>query len=626
MAGRHGNVKGNSRLGGRYALMPDFHLVAIFVIIAATIVAYASERWAMEIVSLVSLAAVLVVFGVVPYIGADGQPLGIDRLLSGFSNPALATVIALLIVGQGLFATDAMEAPARRLGRMGGTKSFRPILFILVGAGVISAFLNNTPVVVIFIPILVVLAAQRSISASRVFIPLSFITILGGMTTLIGSSTNLLVAGVARDYGYEIGFFDITGMGVILALVGGIYVLVVLPRLLPEREAELSAGAKSGAQFIGEITLTRDHPFVGISAKAGMFPGLGDLTLKLLQRRDAPFLPPFEDLTLSAGDTLVVTGTRRAFSKALARGRAGRDADVADSDDSAHEPPPGPDYHLAEAVISPGSRYAGRTIQLSGLRAQFGLSVLGVQRKSRMARSALSAIRLEPGDTLLIGGAMEEITQLRGNHDLLLLEHSAVAVPQSRKARVAVAIFAAIVITSALSIVPIVVAAICGAVLMLVTRCLSILQAARAFDRQIFLLVGSSVALATALEATGGARLIASTTLSVMDGASPGMILSALFLVVAALTNVLSNNATAVLFTPIALGIAAAMDVPPTPFIAAVIFASNASFATPIGYQTNLLVMGPGHYRFSDFLRAGTPLVIIIWLTFSLLAPWYYGL
>lgn len=606
--------------------MPDFHLIAIFVIIAATILAYASERWAMEGVSLVSLAAVMALFGIVPYTGQDGAVLGPEQLLSGFSNPALATVIALLIVGQGLFATDAMEAPARLLGRMGGSSTFRPILFILIGAAVISAFLNNTPVVVIFIPILVVISAQRSISPSRVFIPLSFITILGGMTTLIGSSTNLLVAGVARDYGIEIGFFDITGMGVILALVGGAYVLGVLPKLLPERDAELSAGARSGAQFIGEITLGRGHPFVGRSAKAGMFPGLGDLTLRLLQRRDVPVLPPFEDMTLSIGDTLVVTGTRKAFSKALARGGAGLEADDGQAAAVVSDQPPGPDYHLAEAVIAPGSRYAGRTIQLSGLRPQFGISVLGVQRKSRMARAALSDIRLEPGDTLLIGGPVAAIQLLRGNHDLLLLEHSAEAVPQSRKARIAVAIFAMIVLTSAFSLVPIVVAAICGAVLMLLTGCLSILQAARAFDRQIFLLVGSMVALATALESTGGAALIASSSLSLLEGASTGVILSGLFLVMAALTNVLSNNATAVLFTPIALGIAKGIGAPPEPFIAAVIFAANASFATPIGYQTNLLVMGPGHYRFSDFLRAGTPLVIIIWLTFSLLAPWYYGL
>lgn len=610
--------------------MPDFHLIATFAIIAATIVAYASERWSMEAVSLVSLAAILLLFGAFPYsgpaTGSDGGVLGAEQLLAGFANPALATVIALLIVGQGLFATDAMEAPARYLGRLGGASSYRPILFILVGAGLISAFLNNTPVVVIFIPVLVVIAAKRSIPASRVFIPLSFISILGGMTTLIGSSTNLLVAGVARDYGVEIGFFDITGMGAMLALVGSIYVLFVLPRFMPERQAELAAGAKSGAQFIGEITLTRDHPLVGTSAKAGMFPGLGDLTLRMLQRHDVPHLPPFEDLVLRAGDTLVISGTRRAFSKALSQGRASVENEESDGEETGQEAPPGPDYHLAEAVVSPGSRYAGRTIQLSGLRPRFGISVLGVQRKSRMARSGLSDIRLEPGDTLLIGGPMQAITQLRGNHDLLMLEHSAEAVPQSRKARTAVAIFAAIVLASAFSVVPIVVAAICGAVMMMLTGCLSLLQAARAFDRQIFLLVGASVALATALEATGGARLIADSSLGLMAGAGPAVILSGLFLVMAVLTNILSNNATAVLFTPIALGMANGLGLSPEPFIAAVIFAANSSFATPIGYQTNLLVMGPGHYRFSDFVRAGTPLVIIIWLTFSLLAPWYYGL
>lgn len=610
--------------------MPDFHLIATFAIIAATIVAYASERWSMEAVSLVSLAAILLLFGAFPYTGSatgsENEVLGAEQLLAGFSNPALATVIALLIVGQGLFATDAMEAPARYLGRLGGASSYRPILFILVGAGLISAFLNNTPVVVIFIPVLVVIAAKRSIPASRVFIPLSFISILGGMTTLIGSSTNLLVAGVARDYGVEVGFFDITVMGATLALVGSIYVLFVLPRFMPERRAELAAGAKSGAQFIGEITLTRDHPLVGTSARAGMFPGLGDLTLRMLQRHDVPHLPPFEDLVLRAGDTLVVSGTRRAFSKALSQGRASVENEESDGEETGQEAPPGPDYHLAEAVVSPGSRYAGRTIQLSGLRPRFGISVLGVQRKSRMARSGLSDIRLEPGDTLLIGGPMQAITQLRGNHDLLMLEHSAEAVPQSRKARTAVAIFAAIVLASAFSVVPIVVAAICGAVMMMLTGCLSLLQAARAFDRQIFLLVGASVALATALEATGGAQLIADSSLDLMAGSGPAVILSGLFLVMALLTNILSNNATAVLFTPIALGMANGLGLSPEPFIAAVIFAANSSFATPIGYQTNLLVMGPGHYRFSDFVRAGTPLVIIIWLTFSLLAPWYYGL
>jgi di/tricarboxylate transporter len=611
--------------------MHDIHMWVSFVVIVVTIAGYALERFPLEGVALGSLAALLLFFGLFPYETAAGRLLAPEMLLIGFANPALITVIALLIVGQGLFATDAMEVPARTIGRLGGTSGARSVYMVLLTAGVLSAFLNNTPVVVIFIPILTVIAAQRGIGGYRVFMPLSFICILGGMTTLIGSSTNLIAAGVAREYGVVIGFFDITAMGLMLAAVGALYVLFVMPLLLKKRSSLVAREQKpTGAQFIGEITLTADHPFIGIESRAGMFPGLGDLTLRLLQRRDVPYLPPFEALTLMEGDTLVVSGTRKAFSNALARGRksiAQNDPrDDIDSDDSPEILRPGADYHLAEAVIAPGSRFAGRTIQLSGIRAQLGVAVLGVQRKARMARSALAEIRLEPGDTLLLGGAFAQISSLRGNHDMLLLEHSAEPVPQTRKAVMAVAIFVSIVVLSALDVLPIVVSAVTGAVLMLATGCLTLHQASRAFDRQIFLLVGSSIAMATAMEQTGGALYIAQAAVGLFEGSTPGIILSALFLVTAIMTNILSNNATAVLFTPIAIGIAHNIGVSPMPFVAAVIFAANASYATPIGYQTNLLVMGPGHYKFSDFFKAGGPLVILIWLTFSLLAPWYYGL
>lgn len=611
--------------------MHDFHLIATFVIIALTIVAYATERLPMEGVSLASLAALLVLFGAFPYRAADGTTVSVDRLLAGFSDPALATIIALLVVGQALFATDAMDGPARSVSHLGRITGGQATLLVLATAGVVSAFLNNTPVVVIFIPILAVVATQRGYPAYRVFMPLSFICILGGMTTLIGSSTNLIAAGVARTYGIKIGFFDITSMGIALGVVGSIYVVFVMPRLMKERESLVKRESRmGGAQFIGEITLSRGHPFVGMVSKAGMFTGLGELTPRLLQRRDVPILPPFEDITLAPGDTLVVTGTRRAFMRALARGKAGIDTEEANGEAATETAetavPPGPDYHLVEAVISPASRFAGRTIQLSGIRAQFGVSVLGVQRKSRMARRALSEIRLEPGDTLLLGGTIQQIESMRGNHDLLLLEHSVEAVPQTRKATIAVAIFIAIVLLSASGLVPIVVAAVAGAVLMIAARCLTIYQAARAFDRQIFLLIGSSVALATALQVTGGAAMIAEGTVHAMSGSPPAVVLSVLFLVMALVTNILSNNATAVLFMPIAIGVAGRLGASPQAFVAAVIFAANCSFATPLGYQTNLLVMGPGHYRFSDFIRAGTPLVLIIWLTFSLLAPWYYSL
>lgn len=613
--------------------MHEFHLLATFAVIVATVVAYVSERFSMEAVALASLAVLLLLFGLFPFTDGTGNALTPTRLLAGFSNPALVTVIALLIVGQGLFATDAVDGPARALGRLGGTSGRRSIVLVILAAGALSAFLNNTPVVVIFIPILTVIAAQRRYPAHRVFMPLSFMCILGGMTTLIGSSTNLIAAGVAEANGVVVSFFDLTGMGLMLAGVGAVYILLVMPWLLPERNAEAGREhATHGAQFIGEIPLLAGHPFVGITSRAGMFPGIQDLTVRLLHRRDIPILPPFEDITLSVGDTLVVTGTRRAFSQALAHGSAqarGEEHAVSaaeDSADASDSQRPGPDYHLAEAVVAPGSRFAGRTIQLSGIRARYGISVFGVQRKSRMARMPLSDIRLEPGDTLLLGGQFEQLMDMRGDHDLLLLEHSAEPVPQSRKAVIAMAIFLGIILLSVFDILPIVISAITGAVLMMALGCLTIYQAARAFDRQIFLLVGSSIALATAMQATGGAALIADSTVHALSGAPVPVILSILFLVMACATNLLSNNATAVLFMPIAIGIAAGAGAAPEAFVAAVIFAANTSFATPIGYQTNLLVMGPGHYGFRDFVRAGLPLAAVIWLTFSLMAPWYYGL
>ncbi|MDF1779335.1 MAG: SLC13 family permease [Rhizobiaceae bacterium] len=612
--------------------MQEFHLLATFVIIGATILAYASEKLSMEAVSLGSLSVLLFLFGLVPFTSTAGVELTPARLLAGFSDPALATVIALLIVGQGLFATDAVDGPARAIGKLGGPSGRRAIFFVIVAAGLLSAFLNNTPVVVIFIPILTVIAAQRNYPGFKVFMPLSFMCILGGMTTLLGSSTNLIAAGIAEDNGISISFFDLTGMGLMLAGIGGFYVLFIMPMMMRDRPSVMTRGhSTQGAQFIGEIPITPGHPFIGLQSHSGMFPGILDLTPRLMHRRDVPILPPFEDITLSAGDTLVVTGTRKAFSRALAHGNAVTDHDDgSDKGDSAEDqtesPRPGPDYHLVEAVIAPGSRFAGRTIQLSGIRARFGVSVFGVQRKSRMARMPLSEIRLEPGDTLLLGGNLQQVMQLRGDHDLLLLEHSAEPVPQSRKAVIAISIFLAIILLSAFEILPIVVSAISGAALMLAFGCLTIYQAARAFDRQVFLLVGSSIAMATALQSTGGAALIADTTVSLLDGAPVPVVLSVLFLVMAITTNILSNNATAVLFMPIALGVAARLGASSEAFVAAVIFAANASFATPIGYQTNLLVMGPGHYSFRDYLRVGVPLVLIIWITFSLIAPWYYGL
>ena len=593
-----------------------------FAIIATMIVAYAVETFPIEAVSIATITALLVLFTLVP--GREGPEPA--ELVAGFANPALITVLALLVVGQALFNTDALDQVSRWMAKAGGASRTRNLAVILICAAIFSALLNNTPIVVMFIPILTTIARQRNFDPSKGLLPLSYAAILGGMTTMIGSSTNLLVAGLARESGINIGFFDFTALGIVLAGTGWLYVVFVLPFLLKPRSGMAEQlNPASGRQFITQIDIGPGHRLEGIQSRGGLFKELTDMTVRMVLRGEKTILPPFEEVRLRAGDSVIVAATRTALTKALAAGSAGVIAEEteapADADGTLEA-----NFTLAEAVVPPGSRYVARTIRGSGLRGHEGVAVLGVQRRSRMQRATLDTIRMEPGDTILVGGAPDDVARLRASRDLLLLEWSAAIVPMRRYAPRAIAIFAIMLVCVVANLVPIMVATVAAAFAMLISRCITVLQARRAFDSRIFMMVGAAIACAVAMEATGGAQFLAQVMIDAMQGQPPAAVLSAFFLLLAALTNILSNNATAVLFTPVAINLAAALGVDPMAFVIAVIFAANCSFATPVGYQTNLLVMAPGHYKFADFLIAGVPLVILVWLTYSFVAPWYYGL
>ena len=603
----------------------DLHIWVTFAVILVAIVAYVSERVPMELTAAAVVAVLLVFFHVMPLNDAVGNPvLMTEDLLRGFANPALMTVLALLIIGQGLFQTGALDGVAAKVSTLGRGSGTLTVALVLAATCLLSGLLNNTPVVVLMLPVLGAVAAQAQIAPSKVMIPLSFVSILGGMTTLIGSSTNLLVAGQARASGLEpIGFFDFTVMGGMLAAIGFVYAITVLPALLPDRSsASPAAGTATGRQFIARIRIRFGHPLIGAEAVGGMFPALRGMTVLTVQRGSRQFFPPYDDIVLQPGDLVSLAATRAVMSETL-------DWHVVQSDPVPDERGgEGPDRTvlIAESVVAPGSRLIGRPVAASVLREMTDCAVLGVQRESRMIRMNLSDIRLEAGDVLLVAGSRSQVEGLRALHDVILLEWSAAEVPQTAYARRALAIFAGVVTLAATGVLPIAVAAIAGAMLMVPAGCLNVRQAARAFDRRIYLLVGSSLALATALDSTGGAALIAHSVVEAFSASSPAVLLSAMFLVIAILTNFLSNNATAVLFTPIAIQAALELGADPFPFVVTVILAANCSFATPIGYQTNLLVMGPGQYRFADFARAGAPLVLIIWLAFTFISPWYYGL
>ena len=603
----------------------DIAMALTFVVIASTVILYAFERYSIEAVALGSVTAFIVIFSVFPVTKADGSEVLTADFLAGFANPALITVICLLIIGQGLFQTDALEGPAKSIVRMTRGRSQRAAIPILIAVAILSAFLNNTPVVVMFLPILTAVAATVGQAPARVLMPLSFIAILGGMTTLIGSSTNLLVANyAAQSSDLKLTFFSFTPIGMIMAATGAVYVLFVMPHLMKNRKTMAEEfQATSGKQFIAQIEITYGHPLVGVEAVSGMFPKLKDMTVRLVQRGQKPLLPPFENVVLSPGDTVIVAATRTALANALARRQPLMEAEADTNDTQANQPG---SLSLAEVVVAPASRLMGRTLPQSGFYTETGCLVMGIQRRSRMPRMAMNDIRLEAGDVLLVAGTEDEIARLRGNRDVLLLDWSTTEVPRKRYAPRALAIFACVVALAATGMVPIVSAAVAGTFAMIASGCLNIRQAMRAIDSRIFMLVGASLAGAVALEATGGAMAIASALVYMLKGASAPAILSALFFIVMILTNFLSNNAAAVLFTPIAINLADQIGQKPEAFVVCLIIAANTSFATPVGYQTNLIVMGPGHYRFIDFMRAGAPLALILWLTFTIVAPWYYGL
>lgn len=610
-------------------LDPGWHMWVVIAVLAVAMLSFALERVSLEVTSLSTLAVLLLWFQVFPLIDGSGvNLLGAAELLRGFANPSLFAVLALLVMGQAMVQTGALSGLTRMFVRLSKNHHHLAVISGFVGVMLTSAFLNNTPVVVMFIPIMQALAVRRNTSPSRLMMPLSFAAILGGMTTLIGSSTNLLVSSALTDLGEApLAMFDFLAIGVCMAAVGALYVVFVLPKLLPERGDMARTLLQGGRQFIAEIDVLADSPLVGHQSVAGQFRPLPDITVRLIQRGDHAILPPFEEITLRAGDVLFVAATRQALTEALARniGYLLASGGPTEPLDNEADGPEG-ERVLAEVMIAPASRMIDQTVDMVGFRRRFGVPVLGIQRRGRMARRRLSEIRLEAGDVLLIVGDQANVDALSDNPDLVLMAWAIRDVPRLERAPHAAVIFGATVLVAATGLVPIAVAALVGALATIVAGCLNLRQAFRALDRTILVLVGSTLALGHALQATGGAEFIAMNVLEAIAGPEPMINMAVLFLVVAAATNVLSNNACAILFTPIAVSLAGSLGVPPAVMAITVLLAANCSFASPIGYQTNLLVMGPGHYRFADFLKAGVPLTLLMWLTFCLIAPSFFGI
>ncbi len=620
----------------------NFHMWFVIALTFILLILYVTQWLSLEVSSLIVLSSLLLFFHFFPFIGPeDNQVLDIGILLSGFSSPALIAVMCLLVVGEGIVRTGGLEDVGERIAGFG----FHPILtliFILICVVLLSAFINNTPVVLIFIPILQALSSKSSLSDSETMLPLSFAAIVGGMITIIGSSTNLLISTSLNKLGLrELTFFEITPFGILLASVALIYIFLILPLFLRNKENTIDKSNDYGRQYISQFVVPIDSVLIGDVAKLGSFNSLGDIKVRFILRNDKIYYYPFNNYKIDAGDTFIISATRKTLTEIssyhpglfhppliygldLQKTRLREFQDSTESNDE--NKGKASDTIMVEGMVTPSSRMVGLSIDQFELQQSRKAVFVGIQRRSGMRDERMTDIRIQSGDVLLLKGTPEQVESLRPERDLVLISGTRGAIPNKTHAKRALLIFGLAIGLAASGLTSITVSAIAAATGMILTGCVNLSQATRALDRNIYLMVGTTLALGTAISLTGAASFISSLIINSLGDSSPIIILSTFFIVVALFTNILSNSACAILFTPIGVSLAVSLGIDPRIFAITCLFACNCCFATPIGYQTNLMVMGPGQYQFSDFARAGLPLVFLLWLTFTFAAPFYWDL
>ena len=529
--------------------------------------------------------------------------------------------MALLIVARGLTETGALSRVADVINRMARHRRWMVFVLLLLVAALTSSLINNTPIVLIFIPILILVASDR-LPPSRTLIPLSYASILGGMTTLVGSSTNLIAAGVAVDLGLPpFDFFAFTIPGLVVAGAGLVYVTAVLPWLLPKLKSEAVTPVES-RQFVTELEVRSDAPAVGEASVGGMFPSLQEMTVFSVRRGLDTYLFPFDDVALQAGDVLVVALARTRFPAILGSlGGVFRTARIRAENEA---------NFFAEAVVTVDSPFTQTPpMTPETFRRRTGCTILGL-RRTRLTNRRVRPLEvpLQSGDMLLVEGTQSAVSDLRQSGIVVPTEWRQSQLPPVKFRWRAAGIFLGTVLAASSGLVPVVVAAVAGAFSMIASGTLSVRRALGAIDGRVALPVAAMLGLSGAMQMSGAAQWVADGAVRAMEmfGFGPAAMMSALFLVTAITTDVLTNNAAALLYMPIAIGIAQILGVDPFPFAVTVIFGANMSFSTPIGYQTNLLVMGPAGYRGRHYLRSGPPLTLICWGTFTLFVPWYYGI
>ena len=592
-------------------MTPD--IVVTLAILLAAMVLFAIEKLPTDLVGLAVMAALLV-SGVV----------SADEGIAGFSNTATVTVAAMFVLSAGLYKTGAVSRVGGILARLARRRLDLAFLLLIVFLSAVSAFINNTAAVAVFMPIALGIARETHTSPSKWLMPISFASMYGGVCTLIGTSTNILVSNVAVQYGQPaFSMFEFSRLGLVMAAAGTAYMFFIGRHLIPARRDPGDLTQTFGlADYLTEIVLLPNAKSVGKSLRDAPLRKDLDIAILEVRRGDQAVLLPTADTVLQAGDVLLV---RCSVDKIRAlQERNGIElrpsAQWHDSDVQSR------DLVLVEAVIAPGADLHGNSIKATRFRSEFDGVVLALRHHGRLVYENLADTILQAGDALLVEIRREDLDRLRRSNEFVLV--SEVGLPEFHKNRLipAVAIMTGVVVAAALGLFPIVVSAILGCVLMIVTGCLTLTEAYEAIEWRVIVLLAGVMTLGAAMENTGTARFMAAWITQTIGDWGPVALLAAFYGFAMFLTSLMSNNATALVVAPVAVASALSLGVDPRPFLVAVAFAASADFMTPIGYQTNLLVYGPGQYRFADYMRVGAPLNLLFWILAIWLIPRWWPL